>query len=71
LKVETATSPTSAPCPPPTPARRDVTDIVSQLSSFLLKEDGHSLTLCGLSEQSFRKADDEARVNHSKWEGMK
>jgi hypothetical protein len=75
-QLEKAAPLTSAPCTPckEAPACRDVTDIVSQLSSFLLKEDGHSLTLGGLSEQSFRKADDEARVNHSdfpKWEGMR
>jgi len=73
-QLEKAAPPISAPCAPSTPARRDVTNVVSQLSSFLLKEDGNSLTLSGLSEESFRKADDEAHVNHSdfpKWEGMR
>ena len=57
-------------CPPPA----DVSDISSQLSSFLLQEDGEPLTLTGLSEEVFEQADEEARGNSSqfpKWEGMR
>jgi hypothetical protein len=58
-----------------TPDVDDISHVTSQLSSFLLRETaGDSLTLGGISEEDFEKANEKALVDTAgfpKWEGMR